>query len=96
MSDLKIFSENVSINGKRVIVRLDLNVPIKNSKIDDNTRIKVVEPFVNRLIEKKAKVILITHLGRPKGKVVPDLSLKPIFNYLKEKLNGKIYFYLQI
>ena len=93
MSDLKIFSENISINSKRVIVRLDLNVPINNSKIDDNSRIKIVEPFINRLIENKAKVILITHLGRPKGKVVLDLSLKPIFNYLKEKLNGKIYFY---
>ena len=93
MSDLKIFPKKISINGKRIIVRLDLNVPINNLKIDDDTRIKVVEPFINRLIENKAKVVLVTHLGRPKGKVVSDLSLEPIFNYLKEKLNGKIYFY---
>jgi len=88
MSDLKIFPKKISINGKRIIVRLDLNVPINNLKIDDDTRIKVVEPFINRLIENKAKVVLVTHLGRPKGKVVSDLSLEPIFNYLKEKLNG--------
>jgi len=93
MSDLKIFSKDISVNGKRVIVRLDLNVPINNSKIDDDTRIKIVEPFINKLIENKAKVILLSHLGRPKGKVVPELSLKPIFNYLEKKLNGKIYFY---
>ncbi len=93
MSDLKIFSSDISVNGKRVIVRSDFNVPINNSKIDDDTRIKVVEPFVKKLIENKAKVILLSHLGRPKGKVVSELSLKPIFNYLEKKLNGKIYFY---
>ncbi len=93
MSNLKIFSSDISVSGKRVIVRLDLNVPINNSKIDDDTRIKVVEPFVKKLIENKAKVILLSHLGRPKGKVVSELSLKPIFNYLEKKLNGKIYFY---
>ncbi len=93
MSDLKIFSSDISVNGKRVIVRSDLNVPINNSKIDDDTRIKVIEPFVNKLIANKAKVILLSHLGRPKGKVVSELSLKPIFNYLEKKLNGKIYFY---
>ncbi len=93
MSDLKIFSSDISVSDKRVIVRLDLNVPINNSKIDDDTRIKVIEPFVNKLIENKAKVILLSHLGRPKGKAVSELSLKPIFNYLEKKLNGKIYFY---
>ena len=93
MSNLKIFSKDIPVNGKRVIVRLDLNVPINNSKIDDDTRIKVIEPFINKLIENKAKVILLSHLGRPKGKVVSELSLNPIFNYLEKKLNGKVYFY---
>ena len=93
MSDLKIFSSDISVSGKRVIVRVDLNVPVNNSKIDDDTRIKVVEPFVKKLIKNKAKVILLSHLGRPKGKAVSELSLKPIFNYLEKKLNGKIYFY---
>ena len=93
MSDLKIFSKDIPVNGKRVIVRLDLNVPINNLKIDDDTRIKIIEPFINKLIENKAKVILLSHLGRPKGNVISGLSLKPIFNYLEKKLNGKIYFY---
>ena len=85
MSDLKIFSDSIQIDNKRVIVRLDLNVPIKNFKIEDDTRIRVVIPFLNKLLKKKAKVILITHLGRPKGKVVPELSLNPIFDYFKKK-----------
>ena len=93
MSDLKIFSKDIPVNGKRVIVRLDLNVPINNSKIDDDTRIKVIVPFINKLIENKGKVVLLSHLGRPKGEVVSELSLKPIFNYLEKKLNGKVYFY---
>ena len=84
MSDLKIFSRDIPINNKRVIVRLDLNVPIKNSKIDDYSRIEFVEPFINQLIENKAKVILLSHLGRPKGKVVSELSMKPIFHYLEK------------
>jgi phosphoglycerate kinase len=93
MSDLKIFSNDIYVSNKRVIVRLDLNVPVSNSKVDDDIRIKVIEPFINKLIENKAKIILLSHLGRPKGKVTSELSLKPIFNYLEKKLNGKIYFY---
>ena len=93
MSDLKIFSENKTVSNKRVIVRLDLNVPIKDSKIEDYTRITAIEPFINKLIKDKAKILLLTQLGRPKGKVVPELSLKPIFNYLEKKLNGNIHFY---
>ena len=93
MSDLKIFSKDIIVNNKRVIVRLDLNVPISNSKIDDDTRIQIVTPFINKLIENKAKVVLLSHLGRPKGKIVSELSMKPIFDYLLKKLNGKVYFY---
>ncbi len=93
MSNLKIFSENITVTNKRVIVRLDLNVPINNLIIEDHTRIKIVEPLLNQLIRKKAKVILLSHLGRPKGKVISEMSLKPIFNYLKTKLKVKIYFF---
>ncbi len=93
MSDLKIFSNNISVENKRVIVRLDLNVPIKNSIIEDYTRIELVEPLINKLIENKAKIILLTHLGRPKGKVVNELSLEPVYKYLQKKLNINTYFY---
>ena len=51
MSDLKIFSDSIQIDNKRVIVRLDLNVPIKNFKIEDDTRIRVVIPFINKLLK---------------------------------------------
>ena len=90
MSDLKFFSKHVPVKDKRVIVRLDLNVPITNSKIEDYTRIKVIEPFINQLIEDK-KVILLTHLGRPKGKFDLSLSLMPVFKYLEKMLKGKLF-----
>ena len=93
MSNLKIFSNDISVNNKRIIVRLDLNVPVSNSKIDDDTKIKVIEPFINKLIENKAKIVLLSHLGKPKGRRISKFSLKPIFNYLEKKLSGKIYFY---
>ena len=93
MSDLKIFSENIPLNNKRVIVRLDLNVPLENSKIKDYTRIKVVQEFLIKLIEKKAKIILISHLGRPKGKIINNMSLKPVLEYFEKKLGSKIYFF---
>lgn len=93
MSDLKIFSSDIPTNNKRIVVRLDLNVPITNSKIDDDSRIKIVVPFLNKLIKNNAKVVLLSHLGRPKGEIVPELSLQPIFNYLEKNLDGKIYFY---
>ena len=93
MSNLKIFSEDLKVSNKRIIVRLDLNVPINNFKIEDNTRIKIIEPFINKLIEKKAKIIIISHLGRPKGKIVKEMSLKPIYDYLRKNLLGNISFY---
>ena len=72
----KIFSNDISVNDKRIIVRLDLNVPISNSKIDDDTKIKVIEPFINKLIENKAKIVLLSHLGKPKGRRISKFSLK--------------------
>ena len=93
MSNLKIFSEDLKVSNKRIVVRLDLNVPINNFKIEDNTRIKIIEPFINKLIEKKAKIIIISHLGRPRGKIVKEMSLKPIYDYLRKNLLGNISFY---
>tara|TARA_B100000686_G_scaffold107230_1_gene114291 strand:+ start:74 stop:1252 length:1179 start_codon:yes stop_codon:yes gene_type:complete len=78
------------LDGKIVLLRLDLNVPIKNGKIIDETRINKILPIFNYLIEKKSKIIVISHIGRPKGKWVEDLSLKPICENLTKKLNKKI------
>ena len=76
--------------GKIVLLRLDLNVPIKNGKITDETRIDKTLPIFKYLIEKKTKIIVISHVGRPKGKQNVDLSLKPICENLKKKLDKKI------
>ena len=69
--------ENIeNIKNKRVILRLDLNVPIKNGKITDSNRIDKVMPTLEFLLKKKAKIIIISHVGRPKGKIVEELSPK--------------------
>ena len=93
MQGIKYFPQELNIEGKRIIVRVDLNVPLKNKKIQDFTRIEQVLPFLKDLVNRKSKIILISHLGRPKGVKVSDLSLLPIYKYLKEKLNTGMYFY---
>ena len=93
MQGIKYFPQDLSIEGKRIIVRLDLNVPLKDKKIQDSTKIEQVLPFLKDLIKKKSKIILISHLGRPKGARDGNLSLLPIYRYLKEKINTNMYFY---
>ena len=93
MEDINFFSENLDVRNKKVLLRLDLNVPIKEKIIQDDTRISLCLPFINKLIEKKAKVIIISHLGRPRGGKVPELSLVPVYKYFKEKLNTNVYFF---
>ena len=93
MSGIKYFPKNLKIENKTIILRVDLNVPIKEKKIQDFTRISLVLPFLKELIKKKSKIILLSHLGRPKGKKDSNLSLLPIYKYLKEKLNTNMYFY---
>ena len=66
-------------------MRLDLNVPLKNGFITDETRINKIIPVVNFLIKKKSKIIIISHVGRPKGEVNKILSLKPICENLEKK-----------
>ena len=79
--------ENIeNIENKSVILRLDLNVPIKNGKITDTNRIDKVMPTLEFLLKKKAKIIIISHVGRPKGKISRELSLKPICENLQDQL----------
>jgi phosphoglycerate kinase len=87
---MKSITEESNLENKRVLLRLDLNVPIKNQVIQDETRILKILPVINFLIEKKAKIIIISHVGRPKGKVQKELSLNPICENLKSKLNKDI------
>ena len=80
------------LNTKKVLLRLDLNVPLENYKIIDSTRIDKILPTLNFLIQQETKIIILSHVGRPKGKIVKELSLKPICEDLQKKLNtaGKL------
>ena len=87
---MKYIKNLESLSGKRVLLRLDLNVPLKDGTITDETRIDKIMPIINFLIKKKTKILVISHVGRPKGKVNKDLSLKPICENLEKKINQKI------
>ena len=83
-------SKLTNLQGKKVILRLDLNVPLNNGEITDTTRIDKVLPTIEFLLEQNSKIVILSHVGRPKGKVIKDLSLKPIQNDIEKKLNEKI------
>ena len=82
--------DHENLSEKKVLLRLDLNVPIKNGIITDETRINKILPIIKYLLKKKSKIIVISHVGRPNGKWNENLSLKPICENLKKKLNKKI------
>ena len=94
MDKINFFPENLDVQNQKIILRLDLNVPLKNKVIQDDTRIALILPFIKKLVEKKAKIIIISHLGRPKGVKVPELSLIPIYKYLKKSLQTNVYFFM--
>jgi phosphoglycerate kinase len=94
MGEINFFPDNYEVQNQKIILRLDLNVPLKDKVIQDDTRIALCLPFIKRLIEKKAKIIIISHLGRPKGIKVPELSLTPIYKYLKKSLQTNVYFFM--
>ncbi len=79
-----------NLSDKKILLRLDLNVPLKKNKITDTTRIDKILPTLNFLIKEKSKIIILSHVGRPKGKIIEELSLKPICEKLQEKLGKKI------
>ena len=92
MGKLKALDDKFNLANKRILLRVDLNVPLQDGKVTDESRIKKVIPIIKEFINKKAKVVLISHLGRPKGKIDKKLSLKPIAHILKKLLNSKVYF----
>ena len=87
-----ILNKNLNLKGKKVLLRVDLNVPMKNGAITEITRIEKIIPTINLLLEKQAKIIIISHIGRPKGKVVEEMSLKPISEKLSSLLNKEVLF----
>ncbi|MGN6548858.1 MAG: phosphoglycerate kinase [Pararhizobium sp.] len=92
MASFKTLDDLGDIKGKRVLVRVDLNVPVKDGKVTDRTRIERVAPTIHELSGKGAKVILLAHFGRPKGAVVPDMSLKTIAQAVEEVLDHAVGF----
>jgi phosphoglycerate kinase len=87
---MRSIKDENNLNQKKVLLRLDLNVPLVNGKITDTTRIDKILPTINFLLKSEAKIIILSHVGRPKGKIVKELSLKPICEDLKKKLNQNI------
>jgi len=86
----KLGIEDLELKGKRALIRVDFNVPLDGKQITDDTRIKAVLPTVNFVIEHGGKVILMSHLGRPKGKVAPEFSLEPVAKRLVELLGKDV------
>ena len=87
---MKYIKDHENLHDKKVLLRLDLNVPLKDGKITDQTRINKILPIINFLIKKKSKILVVSHVGRPKGKTNKDLSLEPICKNLEKKINQKV------
>ena len=87
-----ISNQNIVFKNKKVLLRVDLNVPMKNSSITESSRIEKIIPTIKSLLAKEAKIIIISHIGRPKGKVVKDMSLEPISKKLASLLNKDVLF----
>jgi phosphoglycerate kinase len=87
---MKNIKEETNLENKRILLRLDLNVPLLGDRITDTTRIDKILPTLNFLISQNSKIIIISHVGRPKGKIVNDLSLRPICKDLETKLSQNI------
>src|SRR5690349_13932171 len=84
--------EDANVSGKRVLVRVDFNVPLDGSEIRDDTRIRAALPTIQNLLDRDAAVILISHLGRPKGQPNPKYSLAPIAKRLSTLLDRSVSF----
>ncbi len=84
--------ENIAVDGKVVMMRVDFNVPLTDGTIDDDRRIQMALPSINSVIERGGKLILISHLGRPKGKPDQKYSLEPTARRLKELVGAKVSF----
>ena len=87
---MKSIKEEANLVNKKLLLRLDLNVPIVDNKITDTTRIDKILPTLRFLINQNTKIIIISHVGRPKGKIINELSLKLICEELTKKLNQNV------
>ena len=77
-----------NLDNKIILLRLDLNVPLKDKVITDQTRVDKILPIIEFLLKKNSKIIIISHIGRPKGKIDKNLSLKPVSKILEYKIKS--------
>ena len=87
---MKSIKDHKNLDQKKVLLRLDLNVPLKNGVVTDQTRIDKILPIINFLLSKNSRIIVISHVGRPRGKKNNNLSMRPICENLEKKVNIKI------
>jgi phosphoglycerate kinase len=90
VSFAKASVRDAEVAGKRVLVRVDFNVPLDGGRVADDTRVRAALPTIESLRERGASLVLVSHLGRPKGKVVPELSMKPVGEHLAELLGAPV------
>lgn len=88
----KMTVEDITIQGKRVLMRVDFNVPIKDGQVANDKRIRAALPSIRHILEKGGRLILMSHLGRPKGKPNPDMTLKPCADALSKHLEQPVAF----
>lgn len=88
----KLSIKDLELKGKTVVMRVDFNVPLKNGVIGDDNRIRQALPSINHVIDGGAKLVLLSHLGRPKGEPKPEFSLKPVADHLEELVSCKVWF----
>lgn len=84
--------DDLDLAGKRVLVRVDINVPVQDGRVTDDTRIRAIVPTVRDILAKGGRPVLVAHFGRPKGKVVPELSLKMLRAPLEEAIGAPVMF----
>ena len=88
----KLTIDDIELSGKKVLTRVDFNVPLADGKVADDTRITASIPTIQKIISSGGKAILMSHLGRPKGEVKPEFSLKPVAVRLSQLMGVEVDF----